>query len=404
MSFKSFNFHPGIMAALSEAGYEDPTPIQEKAIPYVLQGRDVIGLAQTGTGKTAAFALPILQMLADRPRGALRAMVISPTRELAEQTCQAFTQLGGRLGLRSLAVYGGVGMDQQISRLRKGVEIVVGCPGRMLDHLWKGTLDPTRIEILVIDEADRLLDMGFLPSLRMILECILQPKQTLLFSATMPDAIRKLVREVVKDPVTVQVDMRTPASTVTHALFPVSDDRKTQLLRRILRETQTESVLVFTRTKHRAERLGRELERSGLPAASLRGDMSQPQRQTVMENFRSGSLKIMVATDIASRGIDVSGISHVINYDMPEDIDAYIHRIGRTGRINNQGVAFSFVTPKDGTAIRHLETLLKCKLERRVLPDFDYTSSIPARPHRPTTRRVHGRRLATAGPTVRMPA
>ncbi len=394
MSFEIFNFHQNIMAGVRALGYQTPTPIQLKAIPPILEGRDVIGLAQTGTGKTAAFVLPILQRLSSGPKRKVRAAVISPTRELAEQTCQTFNDLGRRSGLRCAAIYGGVGMAQQLRQLHDGVEIVVGCPGRMLDHLWKGTLDFRDLEVIVIDEADRMFDMGFLPSIRSVLECILQPRQTLLFSATMPDGIRKLASEVVKNPVTVQIGQALPANTVSHALYPVADDRKTPLLRQILRQTETGSVLVFTRTKHRAERVGRELQKAGMKVASLRGDMSQSSRQAAMDGFRDGRFKIMVATDIAARGLDVLSISHVINYDMPEDTDAYIHRIGRTGRISREGCAITFVTPKDGTAIRQLETLLKARIERRTLPDFDYTSSIPPASARKNVTHVHGRRLS----------
>jgi ATP-dependent RNA helicase RhlE len=401
MSFEIFNLRPDIMSGVRAAGYETPTPIQLKAIPPILEGRDVVGLAQTGTGKTAAFVLPILQRLAARPRGKIRAAVISPTRELAEQTCQAFVELGRHTGLRCLAVYGGVSMTQQLRQLRNGVEIVVGCPGRMLDHLWKGTLDFRDIEVLVIDEADRMFDMGFLPSIRNVLECILQPRQTLLFSATMPDSIRDLAREVVKDPVTVQIGRTLPANTVSHSLYPVPDDRKMPLLRQILSETDTESVLVFARTKHRADRIGRELQNAGMRATSLQGDMSQSHRQAAMEGFRDGSFKIMVATDIASRGLDVLSISHVINYDMPEDTDAYIHRIGRTGRIGRDGCAITFVTPRDGAATRQLETLLKCTIERRTLPDFDYSSTIPAAGRSLNVTHVHGRKISGRAPAAR---
>jgi ATP-dependent RNA helicase RhlE len=401
MSFEMFNLRPDIMSGVRAAGYETPTPIQLKAIPPILEGRDVVGLAQTGTGKTAAFVLPILQRLAARPRGKIRAAVISPTRELAEQTCQAFVDLGRQTGLRCLAVYGGVSMTQQLRELHRGVEIVVGCPGRMLDHLWKGTLDFRDIEVLVIDEADRMFDMGFLPSIRNVLECILQPRQTLLFSATMPDSIRDLAREVVKDPVTVQIGRTLPANTVSHSIYPVPDDRKMPLLRQILRETDTESVLVFARTKHRAERIGRELQNAGMRATSLQGDMSQSHRQAAMEGFRDGSFKIMVATDIASRGLDVLSISHVINYDMPEDTDAYIHRIGRTGRIGRDGYAITFVTPRDGAATRQLESLLKCTIERRTLPDFDYSSTIPQAGQSLNATRVHGRTISGRVPAAR---
>lgn len=368
MSFDIFNFHPAVMEGIRGAGFVTPTPIQVRAIPPIMQGRDLIGLAQTGTGKTAAFALPILHRLSHGPKGQVRAAVISPTRELAEQTCQAFAELGKHTALRSLAIYGGVSMDPQLRGLRDGSEIVVGCPGRMLDHLWKGTLDFTRLEVLVIDEADRMFDMGFLPGVRGILECILQPRQTLLFSATMPEDIRKLVQDILHDPVTVRVGRTLPASTVSHAIYPVTEQQKTALLKEVLRETDTGSVLVFTRTKHRAERVAEQLRKAGFKARALQGDMSQPQRQATFDGFRSGLFKILVATDIAARGIDVLRISHVINYDMPDETDSYIHRIGRTGRVNREGCALTFVTARDTPVVRDLERLLGGKVERRKNP------------------------------------
>jgi ATP-dependent RNA helicase RhlE len=404
MNFDSFQLHPAIMAGIRATGYEEPTPIQVKAIPPILEGRDLIGLAQTGTGKTAAFVLPILQRLMGRGRGHVLAAVVAPTRELAEQTCQTFNELGKKTGLRTTAIYGGMSMDQQVRALHNGVEIVVGCPGRMLDHLWKGTLDFTRLEVLVIDEADRMFDMGFLPSIKDILQCILQPRQTLLFSATMPDAIRSLVREVLTNPVTVQIGQTMPAKTVSHALYPVPEHLKTALLKQLLRTTATESVLVFTRTKHRAQRVAQQLQTAGFDVTALQGDMSQPQRQAAFRGFQSGSFKILVATDIAARGIDVLSISHVINFDMPDDTDAYIHRIGRTGRINQEGSAFTFVTAKDSLVIRDLEHLLNAKIERRTLDGFDYAAAAPPRPSGSTYARGPRRSASPRPAGLRKPA
>lgn len=343
-----------------------------------MQGRDVLGLAQTGTGKTAAFVLPILQRLLQGPRGQVRAVIISPTRELAEQTCEAIVGLGQQTGLRSLAIYGGISMEQQIRGLRHGVEIAVACPGRLLDHIWKGTIDLSHVEVLVIDEADRMFDMGFLPDIRSILRCLLTLRQTLLFSATMPDDIRRLVKEVLHNPVTVQIGRTIPATTVSHALYPVNQHRKTALLIEVLRRIETESVLVFTRTKHRAERIMQQLKRAGFRAASLQGDLSQGRRQAALDGFRDGSVKILVATDIAARGIDVLSISHVINYDMPASTDAYTHRIGRTGRVDKNGDALTFVTGEDTAMINALERILNTPLERRKLQGFDYM--VPAAP------------------------
>jgi ATP-dependent RNA helicase RhlE len=377
MSFETFNFHPSITAGVRALGYVRPTPIQLKSIPPIMQGRDLIGLAQTGTGKTAAFVLPILQRLLPGPRGRVRALIISPTRELTEQTCETINDLGEQTGLQSIAIYGGVSMEQQTRRLRNGVEIIAACPGRLLDHLWKGTISLSHLEVLVIDEADRMFDMGFLPDIRGILECILHQRQTLLFGATMPDDIRRLVQEILHDPVTIQIGRSAPAITVSHALYPVKQHLKTALLKEILRKTETESVLVFTRTKHRAQRVAQQLSKAGYRATSLQGDMPQYQRQAALDGFRAGSFKILVATDIAARGIDVLDISHVVNYDMPDSTDAYTHRIGRTGRVGKAGDAFTLVTSEDTAMVRALEHLLNKPLEHRMLQGFDYTMSAP---------------------------
>jgi ATP-dependent RNA helicase RhlE len=390
MGFEEFDLHPSVMAGIRVAGYSVPTPVQARAIPLIMQGRDVIGLAQTGTGKTAAFVLPILERLRRDRQGCLRALIISPTRELAEQTCEVVNSLGSRTGLRGMAVYGGVNMDQQVRGLIKGVDIVAACPGRLLDHLWKGTINLSELEVLVIDEADRMFDMGFLPDIRSILRCILHSHQTLLFSATMPEDIRRLAREILSNPATVQVDRELPADTVSHALYPVKQHLKTNLLKEILKRTRTDSVLVFTRTKHRAERVAQQLAREGYRVASLQGDLAQNRRQAALDGFRSGSVKILVATDIAARGIDVLSISHVINYDMPETTDDYIHRIGRTGRVEQDGDAITLVTGADDEKIAALEKLLGAPLERRTLEGFDYSRPLletGGRDSRPTPRR-----------------
>ena len=392
MNFETFNFHPSIMAGVHALGYSVPTPIQLQAIPPIMQGRDVIGLAQTGTGKTAAFVLPILHRLRQNPRGCIRALIISPTRELAEQTCEVINTLGSKTSLQCVAIYGGVGMEQQTRGLRSGVEIVVACPGRLLDHLWKGTISLSDLEILVIDEADRMFDMGFLPDIRNILACIMNKRQTLLFSATMPASIRRLAREILHDPVTVQIDRTLPAKTVSHALYPVKQHLKTALLKEVLRKTKTESVLIFTRTKHRAERVARQLLKAGYQVTSLQGNLPQHRRQAALEGFRTGSVKILVATDIAARGIDVLRISHVINYDMPESTDNYIHRIGRTGRVNKNGDALTFVTSADADKISALERLLDAPLERLILQGFDYTK--PAQDNEPRVSQQPRRRVA----------
>lgn len=329
MEFSEFNFHPDVAAGVKASGYITPTPIQEQAIPPVLKGRDVMGLAQTGTGKTAAFVLPILHRLMQGPRGRVRALIVAPTRELAEQIHETIVSMGKQTLLRSAAIYGGVGLGPQIQKLRNGVEIVVACPGRLLDHIDQRTINLSHLEVLVLDEADRMFDMGFLPDIRKIIKHVPSQRQTLLFAATMPDDIRRLAHEILRVPVTVQANHAAPIGTVAHALYPVDQHLKTALLLELLRHTDTESVLVFTRTKHRAKRVGQQLEKAGYQAASLQGNLSQNRRQAALDGFRDGSYQILVATDIASRGIDVSSISHVINYDMPDTADAYTHRIGR---------------------------------------------------------------------------
>jgi ATP-dependent RNA helicase RhlE len=376
MKFTSFAFHPAVAAGVTAAGYVTPTPIQIEGIPPVLAGRDVMGLAQTGTGKTAAFALPILHRLMQGGRGKVRALVIAPTRELAEQINEAVQQLGRQTRLQSVTVYGGVGFNPQAEKLRKGVEIVVACPGRLLDHIKQGTIDLTQLEFLVLDEADQMFDMGFLPDIRRILGYLPRQRQTLLFSATMPAEIRGLAREILHDPVTVQVDTVAPAATVAHALYPVAQHLKTPLLMELLRHTDTESVLIFTRTKHRAKRVGEQLEKAGYRAASLQGNLSQNRRQAAMDGFRSGSFQVLVATDIAARGIDVSQVSHVINYDIPDTTEAYIHRIGRTGRAARSGDAFTLITDEDGAMVRAIERVLGAPIERRSIEEFDY--GVPA--------------------------
>ncbi|MEJ2200241.1 MAG: DEAD/DEAH box helicase [Desulfuromonadaceae bacterium] len=392
MKFEGFNFHPQVAAGIAAAGYREPTPIQQQAIPAVLQGRDVMGLAQTGTGKTAAFALPILHRLMQGGRGPVRALVIAPTRELAEQIHEAIAGLGASTKLRSMTVYGGVGINPQIARLKKGVEVVVACPGRLLDLLEQGAIDLSRIEVLVLDEADQMFDMGFFPAIRRILRQLPTNRQTLLFSATMPDEIRALAGEVLTDPVLAQVGSTAPAATVSHAIYPVEAHLKTPLLLELLRHTDTGSVLIFTRTKHRAKRLGEQLGKAGYRSASLQGNLSQNRRREALDGFRDGTFQILVATDIAARGIDVSQVSHVINYDIPATAEVYIHRIGRTGRAARTGDAFTLVTAEDAAMVRAIEKVLGKPLERRRQEGVDYALPAPrrdqefARPPRPANR------------------
>ncbi|HEY94910.1 MAG TPA: DEAD/DEAH box helicase [Dehalococcoidia bacterium] len=372
MHFQDLNLHPSILKGVHELGYTELTPIQQKAIPPVLNGKDVIGLAQTGTGKTAAFVLPLLQSLINMPRRQINAAIIAPTRELSEQISSSISRLGKYTDIHTTTLYGGTNINNQINELNRGVEVVVACPGRLIDHLWRGTVNLSNLEILVIDEADRMLDMGFLPDIQKIIQALLKPRQTLMFSATMPASIRKLAREILHDPVTVQIGHAAPATTVSHYLYPVRQHLKTSLLTELLYRIESRSVLVFTRTKHRAERITRHLQDSGFKSASLQGNLSQSRRDAAIKGFRNGSIKILVATDIAARGLDIRSISHVINYDMPENTDAYIHRIGRTGRVNHNGDAFTFVTDEDREMVNSIERILNCKIERRMLDGFGY--------------------------------
>jgi len=404
MSFKKFNLHPRVTDGVISAGYVNPTPIQDQAIPPVMAGRDVMGLAQTGTGKTAAFTLPILHRLEQGRSRAVRALILAPTRELAEQINDAVTDLGKQTRLRSITVYGGVSVNPQIEKLKQGVEIVVACPGRLLDHINQGTVDLSHLEVLVLDEADQMFDMGFLPDIRKILAKLPRLRQTLLFSATMPEGIRGLAGEILKDPVMIQVGNTAPPVTVTHAIYPVGQHLKTPLLLELLHHTDTGSVLVFTRTKHRARRLGEQLEKAGHRAASLQGNLSQNRRREALNGFRDGTFQILVATDIAARGIDVSQVSHVINYDIPDTPEAYIHRIGRTGRAARSGDAFTMVTAEDGVIVRTIEKRLGTKLERRTVEGFDYNTPSPLKdqefarqPQKPRARRISPGTCSTPG-------
>jgi ATP-dependent RNA helicase RhlE len=397
MTFEAFNLHKDINKAINDMGYSTPTPIQEKAIPPVLEGRDVLGLAQTGTGKTAAFVLPLIQKLMGGPRRRIRALILAPTRELADQTHEAIRVLGKYTGLRSTVIYGGVNINPQIAAIRRGTEIIVACPGRLLDHVSQKTINLSTVETLVIDEADRMFDMGFLPDIRRIVRLLPQERQSLLFSATMPDDIRHLSAEMLHNAVTVQIGFTKPLETISHALYPVEQHLKTPLLKELLKRTETDSVLIFTRTKHRAQRLAEQLGHCGLRVTCLQGNLSQSQRQKAIEGFRNGSYQILVATDIAARGIDVSAISHVINYDMPDTADAYTHRIGRTGRATRSGEAYTFVTSEDTAMAYTIECILGASLEHKTLPGFDYKKPAPegaGRPTRPQQSRQRGARPA----------
>jgi ATP-dependent RNA helicase RhlE len=377
LSFERFPLDARLHDGIHSAGYITPTPIQEQAIPPILEGRDLIGIAQTGTGKTAAFMLPILQRLSTTPGRGVRALILAPTRELAEQIHQAARQYGKRTGLRSLTIYGGVGKKAQVDGLRRGAEIVVACPGRLLDLSSERAVDLSRVEVLVLDEADRMCDMGFLPDIRRVLKLVPAKRQTLFFSATMPDDIRQLADSILKDPVTVQVGLIAPPKTVSHALYPVSNGLKKELLLAMLERRATGRALIFTRTKHRASSLARDLDKQGYRVEALQGNMTQNRRQNAIDGFRGNKYDILVATDVASRGIDVTGIAHVINYDVPDTADAYTHRVGRTGRMEHTGEALTLAQPEDEPIVRQIEKVLGEPLERRRLADFNYGGFVP---------------------------
>jgi ATP-dependent RNA helicase RhlE len=376
MNFQHFNLHSKITAGVKVLGFTEPTPIQLKSIPPILNGSDVMGLAQTGTGKTAAFVLPILQRLLQGPRGRVRALIIAPTRELTEQTHKAIGQLGSKTGLGSLSIYGGVNIQPQIKTLRKGVDIISACPGRLLDHINRGTINLSNIEVLVLDEADQMFDMGFLPDIRKIVRLLPAARQTLLFSATMPNDIRRLANEILHDPVRVQIGHTAPAATVSHTFYPVEMSDKTALLKKILETTDTGPVLVFTRTKLRSRRVTQQLGKSGFGVTALNGNLSQNQRQQALDGFRKGKYKILVATDVAARGIDVQDISHVINYDVPDTAEAYTHRIGRTGRACKTGDAFTFVTGEDKGPTQSIRQILGNKLKIHKMEGFDANTDV----------------------------
>jgi len=383
LSFEQFSLDRRIAAAIKTVGYTTPTPIQQQAIPPVLAGRDVLGLAQTGTGKTAAFLLPILQRLTKGPLRRVRALIIAPTRELAEQIHQMSVDLGQNTKVRGVTVYGGVSKARQVTALRRGAEIVAACPGRLLDLLGDGAIDLSQVEVLVLDEADRMCDMGFLPDIRRILKVLPAQRQTLFFAATMPQDIRRLADQILNDPVTVQIGAMAPVETVSHALYPIPHKLKKRLLMAMLQQTATGRVLIFTRTKYRARNLARDLAKCGYRASALQGNMSQNQRERAINGFRDGKYDVLVATDIASRGIDVIEITHVINFDIPDTVDAYTHRIGRTGRAHQTGVAYTFASEGNESMVHEIEKVLGTQIERRRLPGFNYgdfaRKAIPAK-------------------------
>ncbi len=402
-SFEDLPLHSKLRRGVQDIGYRVPTPIQRGTIPPAVSGRDIVGTAQTGTGKTAAFLLPILERLLEVPKGRIRALILTPTRELALQADGFLHQLAGHTHLRGAPVYGGVGMADQERALRGGAEIIVATPGRLLDHMGRGYVDFRELRILVLDEADRMLDMGFLPDVRRILNGLPRERQTMLFSATMPPEVVALSRQFLRDPKLIQVEERTVAAVgVSHLALPVPSHLKTDLLLNLLEDETMASVLVFARTKHRADRLSHQLERRGICVGVIHGNRSQSQRVRALEAFRTGELRVLVATDIAARGVDVKDVSHVVNYDVPHEPETYVHRVGRTARAQQRGDAFTLVAPEEEADLAQIEKLLGMKISRTRIPDFPYGAPRPAHPgpSRPPPRppfRTQGRRRDRPG-------
>ncbi len=396
MTFDSLGVHPDIVRAVRAAGYTTPTPVQAQAIPAVLEGRDLIACAQTGTGKTAAFLLPTLQRLAGgRKSRRPRALVVTPTRELAAQIGDMVNRYGAHLGLRSAVVVGGVGMEPQTRRLRRGLDILVATPGRLIDHLGRGNVQLSGIEVVVFDEADRMYDMGFLPAIRQIVAALPSPRQSLFFSATMPDEIEALIRRSTNDPALVEVARRAaPADAVRQVVHPVEASQKKELLKRLLERPDVGQTLVFTRTKARANQVARRLERSGRRVAAIHGNKSQSARTRALNGFRSGRIDTLIATDIAARGLDVEGVTHVVNFDLPHVPEDYVHRIGRTARAGRSGDAISLAAPEERAQLSAIERLVGSAIRIEAVEGFSVSptagAKTAARPHRPRGSRPGG--------------
>jgi ATP-dependent RNA helicase RhlE len=381
--FTSFHLNPAIERGIAGAGFVEPRPVQVQTIPAVLEGRDVLALAQTGTGKTAAFALPLLERLLESPGDGPRVLIVAPTRELSSQISAEIALLARFTRIRIATVFGGVSARPQAAALRARPEILVACPGRLLDLLGQGIVRLDRVESLVLDEADHMFDMGFLPDLRRILAALPQDRQNLMFSATMPSEIRRLADRTLRDPHVVELAHSKPASTIDHFLFSTESEGKLGLLESVLAERGFSSAIVFTRTKHRARRLARQLTQGGHRAVALQGNMSQNQRDKAMVGFRERRFDILVATDIAARGIDVQKVSHVVNFDMPITPDLYTHRIGRTGRADRAGIAYTFVTADDRTMVREVERRIGAPIPHRTQAGRHAPSAPVVRPRRP---------------------
>ncbi len=389
MPFTSFKLHPNLLQGIRELGFVRPTPIQADAIPPAMEGRDVLACAQTGSGKTAAFLLPILNALMDKPRGKTRALVLAPTRELAAQIHQDLNDLAVHTPLAGAAVFGGVGMGPQEHAFRTGVDVIIATPGRLLDHLRAPYAKLSSLEFLVLDEADRMLDMGFLPDIRRILRHVPARRQTLFFSATMPPPIAALTGEMLKNPVTIQRERQAvPASGITQAVYPVTQALKPLLLQAMLQRGDISQALVFTRTKHRANRLADHLVKAGVRAERIHGNRSQAQRTAALEGFKAGRFPVLVATDIAARGIDVNELGHVVNFDVPQAPEDYIHRVGRTGRAEATGEAFTLVSPEEEGDLRDIEKAIGRRLPRVTVPDFDYNAKPQAKLEVPIAQRI----------------
>ena len=389
MPFSQFGLHSDLLRGVREMGYSRPTPIQQDAIPPAVEGRDVLACAMTGSGKTAAFLLPILNRLMDKKRGFTRALIVTPTRELAAQIEEHANQLAVHTPLRAAAVFGGVGMGPQEHAFRTGVDVLVATPGRLLDHFRFPYAKLDHLEVLVLDEADRMLDMGFLPDIRRVLKHLPPRRQTLFFSATMPPPIADLTREMLKHPFTVNIERQAaPASGITQAVYPVPQNLKAPLLVELLKRGDIKNVLVFTRTKHRANRLAETLTKRGVPCERIHGNRSQAQRTQALEGFKAGRYRVLVATDIAARGIDVEALSHVVNFDVPNVPEDYIHRVGRTARAEMTGDAFTFVANEEAGDLAAIERAIQKRLPRITVPGFDYTVAPAERFEVPIAERI----------------
>jgi ATP-dependent RNA helicase RhlE len=397
VAFAALNLHPTLLRGVEDLGFVRPTPIQEKAIPQALTGRDLLACAATGSGKTAAFLLPILHQLMDKPRGTTRALVLAPTRELALQILADAHALAPHTGIRAAAVHGGVGMGPQEKAFRTGADFIIATPGRLLDHFQYRYAALSGLEFLVLDEADRMLDMGFMPDIKRILKHIPTPKQTLFFSATMPPAIEKLTAQILRKPIKIALQRKAaPAKGVTQALYPVPASLKGALLTELFLKGQIQEALVFTRTKHRADRLAKVLNRHGILADRIHGNRSQAQRTKALAGFKAGNFRVLVATDIAARGIDVEALGHVVNFDVPAVPEDYIHRVGRTARADALGEAFTLVTPEDEGQIHRIEKAVGSKIKRVRLEGFEYGATAEAPLEVPRGERIKAIRATRA--------